>query len=66
MHIDAHLPVLNAGPQHRQFQLAQFPVTNDQKIATAAGRVKKRECAQLLVELKQPVFVAFDLFKLGP
>jgi hypothetical protein len=54
-----------AGAQHVQLQQAQLAVADHQEIAAAAGRVEKREGAQLLVELEQPVAVAFDLLELG-
>ena len=66
LHIDAELAGLVRGAQHVQFQQAQFAVADDQKIAAAAGRVKKRQPPQLLVKLGEPVLVAFDPRKLGP
>jgi hypothetical protein len=54
-----------AGAQHVQLQLAQLAVADHQEISAAAGRVEKREGAQLLVKVEQPVAVALDLLELG-
>ena len=66
MHIHTQLPAgvgfLGAGTQNGQFQLAQLAVADDQKIAAAARGVKKRQTAQLFVELKQAVAGCFLTF----
>src|SRR5450830_157278 len=49
---------------HVELQLAQFAVSHHQKVAAAAGRVKKGEGLQLFVKLKQAGCIAFDLFKI--
>ena len=55
---------LMAGAQHLQLQQAQLAVTDHQKIATATGRIKKRQAPQLLVELLQALALVFDPRKL--
>ena len=55
-----------AGTQHFQLQQAQLAVADDEEVAAATGRVKKRQAAQLFMEIKQAVFVVFYLVKLGP
>ena len=43
----------------------ELAVGDGEKISTAAGRVKKRERAQLFVKLKQFVLEPLDLLELG-
>ena len=70
MHIDTLLSGVAAyalaGAQHGQFQQPQLTIGHHQKIATAAGRVKKRQGAQHFVKVKKLAAVVLDALKLGP
>ena len=66
MNVHAELPVGNAGAQHLELQQAQLAVADDEEVAAAAGRVKKREQPQFFVKLEQLVSIALDLVELGP
>ena len=47
------LPVLLDGPQYLDLQQPQFPVGNNQEIATTAGRVEKRHLTQPFLKPSQ-------------
>ena len=51
--------------EHVELELAQLTVSNDEKIAAAAGGVEECESLQLFVKRKQLVLVAFGLVKPG-
>jgi hypothetical protein len=42
-------------PEDLQFEQANLSVGDDKEVATATGRVKERQLAQVLMELSQPL-----------
>src|SRR5690606_11692636 len=66
VHIEGLLAAGVGSAQHFEFQQAQLPVGDHQKVATAAGRVEKAQAPQFLVELEQAVLVVLDPVKLIP
>jgi len=69
VHVDAALAALalqfGGGAQHVQFEQTQLAVADDQKVATAAGRVEKAQGAQLFVKVEQPVALVPHALELG-
>ena len=66
VHVQHLLAAAVGGAQNLDFELAQFAVGNDKKVAAATGGVKKGQRAQAFVKFKQAALIAFDAVKFGP
>ncbi len=66
MHVQKGLVAGARRPQDFKLQKPQFPIGDNQKVSTAAGRVKEIEPPQSFMKLEKSVFVVLDLLELFP